>query len=255
MNSSSDHPPAIVTAALVIIGNEILSGRTQDANLAYVAKRLTEKGLRLAEVRVVADVEAEIVAAVNLCRERYDYVFTTGGIGPTHDDITAAAIARAFGVAVERHGAASALLHDHYGESINEARLSMADLPKGAGLVDNPVSRAPGFSMDNVFALAGVPRIMQAMFDGILPQLKSGPPVISRTLSAFLGEGEIAEGLSAIQEAHGEVEIGSYPFFHQGKFGVSLVVRAMDALALDNAVADTQALLRSLGASPEEIEK
>jgi len=255
MNSPSDSSPANVTAALVIIGNEILSGRTQDANLAYVAKRLTERGLLLAEVRVVADVEAEIVAAVNSCRERYDYVFTTGGIGPTHDDITAGAIARAFDVEVERHKAAAALLHDHYGQSINEARLSMADLPKGAALIDNPVSRAPGFCMDNVFVLAGVPRIMQAMLDGVLPQLKAGRPVMSRTLSAFIGEGEIAQGLSAVQEAHGDVEIGSYPFFHQGKFGVSLVLRSVDAKALDHAVAETAALLQSLGAAPQEREK
>ncbi|MBT4769518.1 MAG: competence/damage-inducible protein A, partial [Rhodospirillaceae bacterium] len=228
---------------------------TQDANLAYVARRLTEQGLQLAEVRVVADVEAEIVSAVNLCRERYDYVFTTGGIGPTHDDITARAIARAFGIDVERHEGAAALLHDHYGQSINEARLSMADLPKGAALIDNPVSRAPGFSMDNVFVLAGVPRIMQAMLDGILPQLKAGNPVMSRTLNAFIGEGEVAQGLSVVQEAHGDVEIGSYPFFHQGEFGVSLVLRSVDTQALNHAVAETAALLQSLGVVPEEREK
>ena len=182
-----------VTACLIIIGNEILSGRTVDANLPHLAKALGEIGVRLAEARVVSDDEAEIVDAVNTCRAKHNYVFTTGGIGPTHDDITAAAIAKAFGRPFGRNAEAEKLLLAYYPpEKVNEARMSMADMPEGAVLIDNPVSIAPGFRIENVHVLAGVPKIMQAMLDNIIPTLKGGPIVISRSVTVFMPEGELA---------------------------------------------------------------
>jgi molybdenum cofactor synthesis domain-containing protein len=243
------------TAALVIIGNEILSGRTKDANLAYIAAKLNAAGIRLAEARVVGDTEDQIVAAVNACRAAHDYVFTTGGIGPTHDDITAQSVARAFGLPLMRNPEAVARLQRRYSSAdLNEARLSMAEMPEGAVLVDNPVSGAPGFQIGNVFVLAGVPSIMQAMFDSILPMLKGGAPVLSRTVSCHLPEGAIAEGLSAIQRNFPEAEIGSYPFFRQGRFGTSLVIRAEESSILDRAAEELRALIVSLGGEPVEID-
>jgi molybdenum cofactor synthesis domain-containing protein len=247
--------PNPVTAALVIIGNEILSGRTTDANLPYIASKLNQIGIRLMEVRVVADREDDIVAAVNACRNACTYVFTTGGIGPTHDDITAQAIAKAFGLPLERNAAALARLTRQYAPGdVNNARLSMADMPHGASLIDNPVSGAPGFQIGNVFVLAGVPSIMQAMFDGLIGRLKGGLPVLSRTVSCYLAEGTIAEGLAALQRRFPEVEIGSYPFFRARRFGTSLVLRAEDGTLLARAVEQLRALVTELGGEPIEQE-
>lgn len=235
------------TACLIVIGNEILSGRTQDRNLAWLAKSLNDIGIRLMEARVIPDVEDTIVAAVNECRRKFAYVFTTGGIGPTHDDITVAAIAKAFGVKVERNAGAEAILEKHYGrDKLTPPRLKMADMPQGARLVVNAVSGAPGFHMENVFVFAGVPAIMQAMFDAVKPLLKGGAPMLSKYISAYLTESMIAEPLTAIQARHKDVEIGSYPFLKNTKLGVCLAARATDAAKLDAAYADIKAMLHSL---------
>ena len=241
-----------VTASVLVIGNEVLSGRTRDDNLQYLGAGLGALGIRLVEARVIADDEDTIARNVNECRSLYDYVFTTGGIGPTHDDVTSAAVARAFGVALVRNPQAVALLEDHYApQKVNEARLKMAETPDGARLVDNPVSHAPGFQMENVFVLAGVPSIMRAMFDGLKHRLDGGPPMLSRTLVARLPEGIMADGLAAAQARHPDVEIGSYPFFREGKMGVSLVVRSPDGAAIAAAIADVGAEIRRLlGAEP-----
>ena len=240
-----------VTACLLIIGNEILSGRTVDANLPYLAKKLNELGIRLAEVRVVSDSETAIVKAVNETRALYDYVFTTGGIGPTHDDITSGCVAKAFGTVLERHPEAVRRLERHYPPgALNDARLRMAEIPVGASLIDNPVSTAPGFRIGNVFVMAGVPRIMQAMFDGIAPQLVGGKPMLTRSVSCTLGEGMLAKGLGEIQARHAQVEIGSYPYYRVGGFGVSLVARGTDAAALDRVAQEIAALVTQLGGTP-----
>jgi len=222
-----------VNACLIIIGNEILSGRTQDKNLAWIAKELNEIGVSLAEVRVIPDVENTIVETVNLCRSRFTYVFTTGGIGPTHDDITTGCIAKAFGVPVIRHPEAERRLLAHYKpDQVNEARMKMADTPQGASLIDNPVSIAPGFKIGNVYVMAGVPSIMQAMFAGVKGELKGGAKVHSKTLSSYVTEGTIAAKLTAVQNTFSNVEIGSYPFIRNGKLGTSLVARSSDTQAL-----------------------
>lgn len=248
MNATT--PP---TAAVIVIGNEVLSGRTQDRNLVFLAERLAALGIPVAEARVIRDEEATIIAAVDICRATYTYVFTTGGIGPTHDDITSAAIARAFGVPLLRDPRAVDLLQQHYAtDQLNEARLKMANIPQGADLLDNPVSRAPGFRLGNVFVLPGVPAIMRAMFDGLAPTLKGGPPVIARTISAFTTEGAIAQPLGEIQAEHPVVEIGSYPFVRAGRLGVSLVVRATDRAAVAQAAQAVSAMLAQAGAEPIE---
>ncbi|OWJ64223.1 competence/damage-inducible protein A [Inquilinus limosus] len=238
----------IVTAAVLVIGDEILSGRTKDANMGFLAERLTELGIRLREARVVPDVPEEIIAAVNALRARYDYVFTTGGIGPTHDDITAECVARAFGVPLLRHPEAVRRLEAHYEPGqLNEARLRMANVPEGGTLIDNPVSAAPGFRIGNVHVMAGVPRIMQAMFDGIAPTLAGGDKVLSRTVTCDLGEGVIAAGLGAIAAEYSELSVGSYPYFRAGKFGTSLVLRGTDAARLSAATEAVRVLVVSLG--------
>ncbi len=242
-----------VTATLIIIGNEVLSGRTRDANLQFIAGRLVELGIRLAEARVIADSEDAIVAAVNQARTTHDFVFTTGGIGPTHDDITAASIAKAFGVDLVRDARALALLESHYRDGgLNEARLKMADVPLGASLIENPVSKAPGFQMENVFVLAGVPSIMEAMFDGIQDRLAGGDKVASKTIIAFIPEGDIAGPLGRLQDQFPGVEMGSYPFFRTGRLGSSLVLRSTDPALLAAAVDGLRALIRELGVEPEE---
>jgi molybdenum cofactor synthesis domain-containing protein len=243
--------PPTVTACLIVIGNEILSGRTQDKNVAYTAKWLNERGIQLREVRVIPDVEETIVATVNECRRKFDYVFTTGGIGPTHDDITAASVARAFGVAIERNPAAVRLLKEQYVPGdLTEARLKMADVPVGAELVENPISRAPGFQLGNVFVLAGVPAIMQAMLDSLQHRLVGGTPVASRQIACFLAEGRIAKGLSEIQARYPAVDIGSYPFWKMRRFGVSVVLRGTDEASLDAATDDVRRMIRALGDEP-----
>jgi molybdenum cofactor synthesis domain-containing protein len=244
----------IVTACLLIIGNEILSGRTQDANLAFIAKGLNEVGVRLREVRVIPDVAETIIATVNEMRAKFDYVFTTGGIGPTHDDITSECIARAFGVRWVLDEEARRRLAAGYANptDLNEARLRMAHIPEGAVLIDNPVSRAPGFRIGNVFVMAGVPRIMQSMFDGIKHSLAGGAPVLSRTVTSGLPEGVLAEGLGKLQERYPDFDIGSYPYYRRGGFGTSLVVRGTDASRLDAAVGELFAMVKGLGGDPYE---
>ncbi len=241
------------TACLIIIGNEILSGRTQDKNLAWIAAQLNDVGIRLMEVRVIPDVEQIIVDTVNTCRRQFTYVFTTGGIGPTHDDITSECVAKAFGLPFQRHPEAKAILEKNYGDQINEARLSMADMPRGARLIYNPVSAAPGFNVENVYVLAGVPSIMQAMFLSIKNELKGGEKMLSRTLAAFVTEGILADGLAAIQDKYPDIEIGSYPFFRNQKLGTSLVSRGVDAKKIDQVSEEIRQLL--LGFTSEVYEE
>jgi molybdenum cofactor synthesis domain-containing protein len=243
--------PKTVTACVLIIGNEVLSGRTPDANLNYMARKLTDLGIRLKEARVIPDVEQVIVDAVNETRGKYDYVFTTGGIGPTHDDITCACVAKAFGVGVIRHPEAVALLKSYIPpERLNEARLKMADVPEGAELIRNPVSRAPGFRVGNVYVMAGVPSIMRAMFDSFAPFLAGGDKVMSRAVACYLPEGTVAKGLSDIQDRHPEVDIGSYPFFNTGKFGTTLISRSANAKSLDTVVEQIRTLIEECGGEP-----
>lgn len=236
-----------VTAALLVIGNEILSGQTRDANLAFLGEQLTALGIRLSEARVVADDESAIVAAVNELRRRFDYVFTTGGIGPTHDDITGAAIAKAFGRPLTLHPEAHRILQGYYkpGE-LNKARLRMAHTPEGADLVENPISGAPGFQVENVFVLAGIPSVMQAMFESLRHRLTGGERLLSHTIVAELPEGRMAEGLGAIQAANPDVEIGSYPFHKEGRYGSRLVLRATDPERLGLVRDEVAALVRTL---------
>ena len=245
------------SAAILVIGDEILSGRTQDTNTNYIARFLTSLGIDLKEARVVGDVEEEIVAALNALRARYDFVFTTGGIGPTHDDITADAVAKAFHVGIGYHPEAYALLEARYppGE-FNDMRKRMARIPHGAALVANAVSGAPGFHLGNVYVMAGVPMVMRAMLEAIAPQLPRGAAVVSVTVEAAIPEGAIAPGLAAIQKAHPATAIGSYPFYRDGisqPFGAQLVVRGRDLDAVEVAAQAIEALARELGAAPQRI--
>ena len=245
-----------VTAAIILIGNEILSGRTQDANLGYLAQHLNDVGVRVMEARVVADLEDDIVAAVNACRARYDYVFTTGGIGPTHDDITSAAVAKAFGVALTLDAEAVARLERHYpAGSLNDARKRMAMVPAGATLIDNPISTAPGFRMENVFVMAGVPAIMRAMFDGLAHTLHGGAPLRARTFRTNLAEGTMAADLGALQDRYADVEIGSYPSFgRRDDPGVRIVLRATNTTRLDAASEAFVAMASKLGGTAVEVD-
>jgi molybdenum cofactor synthesis domain-containing protein len=242
---------SVYTAAVLVIGNEILSGRTRDANLQYIATRLGAWGIRLVEARVIADVEAAIVATVRELSARVDYVFTTGGIGPTHDDITAEAIAKAFGVGLVRDADSHRRMAAYYkpGE-FNAARQKMTYIPAGSVPIENVVSIAPGFQIGNVFVLAGVPSIMRAMMDTLRPRLVGGKPVQSRTVSVHLGEGVIAEGFAALQAKYPAIDMGSYPFYRDGRFGTSLVLRGTEADELDRARDEVEALVRGHGAEP-----
>jgi molybdenum cofactor synthesis domain-containing protein len=233
-------------ACMIVIGNEILSGRTQDKNLAWIAKELNESGIKLVEARFIPDIREVIIDTVNLCRRQFTYVFTSGGIGPTHDDITTECVAAAFGVAIKRHTQAEAILTAHYGaENLNAARLKMADIPEGASLIANPVSAAPGFKLENVYVMAGVPSIMQAMFANIRGDLKGGAKTLSRTISAYITEGVLAEKLTAIQNNAPDVEIGSYPFMRQNRLGTSLVSRSADPARLNMVYDQIRAMLLS----------
>ncbi len=228
----------IVTAAMLVIGDEILSGRTKDRNVGHLAEIMTAVGIDLKEVRIVPDEEGEIVAAVNALRARYDYVFTSGGIGPTHDDITADSIAKAFGVPCEYDARALAMLGESYAKrdmEFTEARKRMARMPRGAEHIDNPVSVAPGFRIGNVHVMAGVPSIFQAMLDNVMPTLRTGTKMLSATVQCPHGEGLIGGPLGDIQKRHPETIIGSYPKFGEGKFWTELVVRARTQEALDAA--------------------
>lgn len=239
---------AAVTAAVLVIGDEVLSGRTQDVNTHYIANYLSQIGVDLREARVVPDREAEIVAAVNALRVRYDYVFTTGGIGPTHDDITADAIARAFDVEIGEDPRALAMLRERFSEAdLNPARRRMARIPKGAALVPNAISKAPGFWIGNVIVMAGVPSVMHAMMDTVGPQLKSGRRVLVETVAAgAIPEGAYAAGLEEIDRAHAEVSIGSYPSFTSAGVRNQIVLRSRDATALAEAAAQVRKLMDEL---------
>jgi len=243
-----------VTAAVLVIGNEILSGRTQDVNLSHIAKRLGAVGIHLREARVVADIPEEIIAAVNALRARYTHVFTTGGIGPTHDDITAACVAKALDLPLQRHPEAWRRLQNYYeriGVPLNAARARMAETPAGAALIDNPVSAAPGFSIRNVHVMAGVPKIMQAMLDFLLPKLAGGPPIRSVTIFSPLPEGTLAGGLAEIQQAWADVQIGSYPAWSMDRFRLSLVLSSTSEEPLNAAAQAVLDLIESLGGKGE----
>jgi molybdenum cofactor synthesis domain-containing protein len=244
-------PPTCPTAAVLIIGNEILSGRTQDTNLSFLTAALGQIGIEVKEARIIPDVVAVIANNVNALRANYDSLFTTGGIGPTHDDVTAEAVALAFNRPLVRHPEALARLERHYGtKQLNDMRKRMADMPDGAYLIDNPISSAPGFRLENVYVLAGVPMIAKAMFEQIRPLLAGGEPLLARTVRAFVPEGELAAGLLALQNAHPDVGLGSYPFMSGQKLGASIVARGRNAQQLDSIADKIAALMRSLGGDP-----
>ena len=245
-------PDAAPVSCLVVIGNEVLSGRTRDANIHFLAGRLGEIGLPLREVRVIPDVARTIVGTVNEVRARYDVVFTTGGIGPTHDDITAECIAEAFGVPWELHQEAFARMAARYAPGeFNAARQRMATMPRGATLIDNPVSFAPGFTIGNVHVMAGVPRIMQGMFESLAPSLPRGRPIVSRAVHAVsVLEGEIAAGLTDIQARYPTLDLGSYPYERPDHRGVAIVAKGTDPSLAEAAVAEVAALMARLGKSP-----
>lgn len=247
-----------VSAAMLIIGDEILSGRTRDANLHWLAARLGEQGIAMREVRIVPDIEAEIVDALNALRHRYRYVFTTGGIGPTHDDITAHCVAAAFGVPLERNEEAVRLIAERAGkENLNEARLRMANVPAGGVLIPNSLGGAPGFRIGNVYVMAGVPSIMQVMFEAIGPTLDGGIPMLSRTVHCDLPEGTIAGNLGRIQEDFADVGIGSYPYFRRDRAGVNIVLRCPDRARLEECAQAVTAMIHAAGgktAPPDEAE-
>lgn len=245
--------PKIVTACVLLIGDEILSGRTRDSNLAYISTHLNKIGIQVREARVIPDIEDEIVATVNEVRARYDYVFTTGGLGPTHDDITADAVARAFGVGIDYHPEAVQVLDQHYkktGGEFTKARMRMARLPEGAVMIANPLSKAPGFQIDNVFVMAGVPMVMQVMLDSLTERLDGGAAMQSRTVTGQIGEGTIAEKLGDLQARYPEVGIGSYPYYRGKTFGTSIVMRAIDSTELEKVAEEVAALMREFGVEP-----
>ncbi len=239
----------IWTAGLAVIGDEILSGRTQDKNVAQIAAWLNVQGIRLAEVRIVPDVTAAIVEAVDALRARNDYLFTTGGIGPTHDDITVDAIAEALGVPVVHHPRALAVLERYYETrgGLTEARMRMARVPEGAELIENRLSGAPGIRIGNVFIMAGVPHITAGMLDTLTGTLEGGRPVVSRTIGCWVAESEVADLLGAVEKAHEGVQIGSYPFFREGRTGANFVVRSPDSALVDSTIADLAAQLEAHG--------
>ncbi|TMJ29480.1 MAG: competence/damage-inducible protein A [Alphaproteobacteria bacterium] len=244
-----------VTACILVIGNEILSGRTRDANIQYLATELGKLGVRVMECRVIPDIEATVVATVNEVRAKFDYVFTTGGIGPTHDDITADCIAKAFGVGISEHPEAVARMARHYGDPalFTPARRRMARVPHGAELVDNPVSVAPGFQIENVFTFAGIPSVAQGMFQSMKHRLVGGDPVLARTVRTNLPEGVIAEPLGALQKRYEDIDIGSYPAFRNGKPSVSLVLRGTDDARLQAAAAELMRTLKEMNGEAEEF--
>ena len=241
--------PRIYTAALIVIGDEILSGRTHDQNIAQVAKWLGVQGIRLSEVRVVADDTGAIVEAVNTLRARNDYLFTTGGIGPTHDDITVDAIAEAMGVGVIVHPEARTILTDYYESrgGITEARLRMARVPEGACLIPNRYTGAPGIRIDNIFLMAGVPQITAGMLDALSGTLEGGQPLLSETVGCWVAESEVADLLHDTEKAHASCQIGSYPFWRDGKTGANFVIRSVDAKDLAACTRDLMRRLEDLG--------
>ena len=244
-----------VTAALIVIGEEILSGRTKDENIGHIAAYLTRIGINLREVRIVPDTVAEIVTAVNALRARYTYVLTTGGIGPTHDDVTTEAIAAAFEVSAPVDARAVKALKTAYGDvDLTPARLRMARIPQGAELIDNPISRAPGFMLENVIVMAGIPRIMQVMLDAVAPRLRKGRAIVSRSVRITAPEGEVAPGLAAMQAAYSDVQIGSYPFFERGTLGTYVVLRGVETARVAAALEALWELIAREGFSAVEDE-
>jgi len=236
------------TAGVIIIGNEILSGRTQDLNISYIGKNLEKLGIVLAEVIVIADIESTIIEKVKAYSENYDYVFTTGGIGPTHDDITTASIAKAFNTKLLRNPDAVACMERYYDPgTLTEARLKMADIPEGASLIDNPVSGAPAYQINNVFVLAGVPIIMQAMFDNLIDRLVGGPPILTASVCTNLTESKLAKGMTEIQNTCEDVSIGSYPYFKRGKLGVNIVLRSIEKALLLQQTKLIEKLINEVG--------
>lgn len=245
----------IVTAAFIIIGNEILSGRTKDVNLSYLATALVQIGIRLDEVRVIRDDQSTITNTVKTLRSEYDYIFTSGGIGPTHDDITCDSIALSFGLDVHHHPEALKRMKAHAkkrGVELNEARLRMARTPLGASLINNPISAAPGFTIENVHVMAGVPSVFQAMVSELLPTLRTGTKIHSRTVISNLGEGTVAKGLEEIQNKYPTIDIGSYPFFKNHIYGTSLVLRGAQVNDLDRAAKDISNLIIKCGGHPTD---
>jgi molybdenum cofactor synthesis domain-containing protein len=239
-------------ACLLVIGNEVLSGRTQDLNIRFLAKNLGELGIPLREVRVIPDVEQTIIDTVNEVRKKFDYVFTTGGIGPTHDDITSECIAKAFGVPWEPHPVAFGRMEKAYrpGE-FNPARQRMGTMPRGAALIDNAMSVAPGFQMENVYVMAGVPRVMQSMFEWLAPRLQGGQKIESRSVYVVgLPEGLLAEPLGAIQQRHPDLDIGSYPFYRPTGNGVTLVAKGVAGADAEAAIAEVTAMIVGFGKTP-----
>ena len=243
-------------AAILVIGNEILSGRTQDTNSRHIAQVLGTLGIGVMEIRVVGDVQDQIVAALNALRGSHDLVFTTGGIGPTHDDITADAVAKAFGVGIDYHPEAYRMLEARYAPSeFNLARKRMARIPHGAALIPNPVSVAPGFHIANVYVMAGVPMVMRAMLEHLVAQLPRGVPAVSITIQAAVAEGTVAAGLAAIQSQAGDVALGSYPFYRDSGPGVELVARGRDADAVERAAMAIEALLQDLDVAAQRVNR
>lgn len=235
------------SAAMIVIGNEILSGRTQDKNINYIACKLVECGVALVEVRIVPDIEDTIVNTLRELKSKVDYVFTSGGIGPTHDDITAYCVAKAVGSELEENAQARELLLEHYGEAeLNEARLRMAQIPKGASLIPNPVSAAPGFQIENIYVMAGVPRIMQAMMDHVVTYLQGGDVIQTRTVPSMHPESKLAKALGDLQDTYAGVDIGSYPYFKDGHLGVNVVLRSSDVDLLDMVESAVQELISNL---------
>ena len=244
------------TACLLVIGNEVLSGRTQDANIRYLAVKLGELGIPLREVRVIPDVTATIIKTVNETRAMFDYVFTTGGIGPTHDDITSECIAAAFGVPWEPHPEAWVRMERSYkpGE-FNAARQRMATMPRGATLIDNAMSVAPGFQIGNVYVMAGVPRVMQSMFEWLAPRLQGGPKIEQRAVHVMgLPEGIIAEGLGKVQARYPDIDIGSYPFYRAAGNGVAIVAKGTDVIVVETVIAEVTRLIESFDKTPTQGE-
>lgn len=241
------------TACILIIGDEILSGRTQDTNIKYIATRLGELGIRLKECRVIPDVPAAIIEAVNACRAAYSYIFTTGGIGPTHDDITTACIAQAFGRNVVRHPATEEKFRAFYREPVNDARMKMAEIPDGPDVqvIDNAAYQTPSYRIGNVFVLAGIPAVCQAMFEATVPFLAGGDAMKSGHVDGFVKEGDIAEELTAIQARYPNVSLGSYPSLRNDRYFVSIVARSTDVAATNRALVEVEAMMRTNNGTPE----
>lgn len=247
-NKVSGSQEEIITAALLVIGDEILSGRTKDKNIGYIADHLTAIGIRLTEVRIVADIEQDIVDAVNAMRGRYNYLFTTGGIGPTHDDITADSVAKAFGVGIDVDQRAVDLMLKHFNKSqLDGDRMRMARIPFGADLVENKLSRAPGFMLENVIVMAGIPAVMQVMLDAVTPKLKTGRKMLTETVDVLAPESEIAPWLRQLQAEFPDISMGSYPFYNEGAWGANLVLRSTDAERLELSKTALVALLTEKG--------